>query len=74
LRRIAEELGVQIDGGSEDGLIRGLLTVGAAALQQRALECGYQQLAEIYPEVHDAAEATERRRRYARRVDANMDG
>jgi len=74
LRVIAEELGVEIRDRSESALIRALLAAGAAAVQQRALERGYQELAEIYPEVHDTAEASERRRRYARRVDLNMQG
>lgn len=73
LRAIADDLGIQIRDRSESALIRALPGAGAAAVRQRALERGYQELAEIYPEVHDAAEAAERRR-YARRVDANMDG
>jgi hypothetical protein len=74
LRAMADELGVEIRDGSESALIRALLAAGAAAVQQRALERGYQELAAIYPAVHDAPEAAERRRRYARRVDARMDG
>jgi hypothetical protein len=74
LRAMADELGVDIRDNSESALIRALLAAGAVAVQQRALERGYQELAAIYPEVHDAAEATERRRHYARRVDAHIDG
>jgi hypothetical protein len=73
-RALAAEIGVEIRDGSESALIRALLAVGAAAVRQRALERGYQELAAIYPEVHDAPEAAERRRRYARRVDAQMQG
>jgi predicted secreted protein len=74
LRAMADELGVEIRDNSESALVRALLAAGAAAVQQRALERGYRELAAIYPEVHDAPEAAERRRRYARRVDAHMDG
>lgn len=73
LRSIANELGIDIRDGSESALIRALLAAGAAAVQQRALERGYHELSQIYPEVHDAPEAAERRRRYAERVDSNMD-
>jgi hypothetical protein len=50
-----------------------LIATGAAAVQQRALDVGYEELAQIYPEVHDAPEAAERRCRYALRVAGNMD-
>lgn len=73
LRAIADELGVEIRDRSESALIRALIAAGAAVVRERALECGYQELADIYPEVHDIPEARERRRRYARRVDASMD-
>ncbi len=73
LHAIAEELGVDIRDKSESALIRALIATGAATVQQRALELGYEELAQIYPEVHDAPEAAERRRRYALRVDANTD-
>lgn len=33
-------------------------------VDSRALELGYDELAQIYPEIHDAPEAAERRRRY----------
>jgi len=73
LRAIADELGVEIRDRSESALIRALLAAGAAVVKQRALKRGYQELAEIYPEVHDVAEAVGLRRRYAHRVDAIMD-
>lgn len=41
----------------------------ADALRERALERGYAELADLWPDVHDAAEARERRRRYALRFD-----
>lgn len=33
-------------------------------VDSRALDLGYDELAQIYPEIHDVAEAAERRRRY----------
>lgn len=44
-----------------------LIATGAAAVQRRALDVGYEELAQIYSEVHDAPEATERRCRFALR-------
>lgn len=75
LRAIAAELGVEVPAGaSESALIRALLAAGAATVQQRSLERGYAELVALYPDVHDAPEAAERRRRYASRVDAAFGG
>jgi hypothetical protein len=60
-------------GASEATIIRALVHAGADALRERALERGYTELTEIWPEVHDAEETRERRRRYADRVDRVMD-
>ncbi|MFN2494300.1 MAG: hypothetical protein ABR608_00085 [Pseudonocardiaceae bacterium] len=60
-------------GASEATVIRVLVHAGADALRERALERGYTELAEIWPEVHDTEETRERRRRYAERVDRVMD-
>jgi len=49
-----------------------LIAAGAAAVREQALERGYQQLAELYDEAHDAEEKVARRRRYAERVDRVM--
>ncbi len=56
-------------GASEATIIRALLRAGAAALREQAMEQGYAQLAEMWPEVHDSDEAAARRRSYAERVD-----
>jgi len=47
--------------------------IASASNPDRALERGYQGLADLWPEVHDAAETRERRRRYAQRVDRAAD-
>lgn len=60
-------------GASEAAIIRALVHAGANALRERALERGYAELADLWPEVHDAAETRERRRRYAHRVDRLAD-
>ncbi|MGQ0775854.1 MAG: hypothetical protein ACT4NY_15785 [Pseudonocardiales bacterium] len=60
-------------GASEATIIRTLVHAGVDALRERALECGYHELAELWPEVHDDAETRERRRRYAQRVDRVAD-
>ncbi len=71
----ARDLGIPLGpGASEATVIRALIAAGAAAMREQALERGYQQLAEIYDEVHDADEAAARRRRYAERVDRVMPG
>ncbi|KAA8884079.1 hypothetical protein F3087_36115 [Nocardia colli] len=59
---------------SEATVIRVLMSIGAQVLIDQALEDGYEQLAEIWPEIHDEAEAEERRRRYADEVDRVMPG
>lgn len=75
LAEAAEKLGIPIaPGASEATVIRALIAAGAATLREQALERGYQQVAEMYDEVHDADEAAERRRRYAERVDRVMPG
>lgn len=56
-------------GASEAAIIRALVHAGAGVLRERALERGYAELAGLWPDVHDAAEARERRHRYAHRVD-----
>jgi hypothetical protein len=68
----AGELGIVIEGASEAAVIRALMAAGAAAVREQALERGYQQLAELYDEAHDAEEKVARRRRYAERVDRVM--
>jgi hypothetical protein len=60
-------------GASEAAIIRALIHAAADALQERALERGYAELAELWPDVHDSAEIRERRRRYAERVDRVTD-
>jgi len=60
-------------GASQATIIRALIHAGADALRERALERGYAELAVLWPEVHDAAETRERRRRYAHRVDRVAD-
>ena len=60
-------------GASEAAIIRALVHAGADALRERALERGYAELANLWPDVHDAAETRERRRRYAHRVDRVAD-
>jgi hypothetical protein len=70
---VAQELGIAIGpGASEATVIRALVAAGAAAVREQALERGYQQVAAMYAEVHDAEEAATRRRRYAERVDRLM--
>jgi hypothetical protein len=61
-------------GASEATVIRALLRVGADVLREQVMARGYEQLAEMWSEVHDAAEARERRRRYADRIDRVMPG
>lgn len=69
----ARELGIAIGpGASEATIIRALMAAGAAAMREQALERGYQQVAAMYAEVHDAEEKAARRRRYAERVDRLM--
>jgi hypothetical protein len=69
----AHELGVAIGpGASEATIIRALMAAGAAAMREQALERGYQQVAAMYADVHDADEKAARRRRYAERVDRLM--
>lgn len=66
-------MGITVKPGvSEATIIRALLHAGAQALRERAMELGYQQLAEMWSEVHDRDEARERRRRYAERADKRM--
>ncbi len=66
----AAEKGISLKpGASEAAIIRALVHAGADALRERALERGYAQLADLWPEVHDDAESRERRRRYAHRID-----
>jgi len=73
LVQMAVELGIHVGGKpSEALLIRALMAAGAAAVREQALERGYEQLAELYPEIHDTDEARARRRRYAERVDRAM--
>ena len=60
-------------GASEAAIIRALVHVGADAVRERALERGYAELADLWPDVHDAAETRERRRRYAHRIDRIAD-
>jgi hypothetical protein len=74
LVQVAAEAGITLKpGGSEAAIIRILLHAGVDALRERALERGYAELADLWPEVHDAAETRERRRRYAQRVDRVAD-
>jgi hypothetical protein len=69
----ARALGVTIGpDASEATVIRALMAAGAAAMREQALERGYQQVAQMYAEVHDADEKAARRRRYAERVDRVM--
>jgi hypothetical protein len=71
----ARDLGIQLGpGASEATVIRALIAAGASALREQALERGYEELADIYDELHDADEAAARRRRYAERVDRVMPG
>ncbi|WP_069167074.1 hypothetical protein [Nocardia altamirensis] len=67
---IAAHLGYELSSeSSEATVIRVLMAIGAQVLIDEALEEGYRQLAEVWPEVHDEAEAQEfRRRRAARRA------
>ncbi|MPZ80165.1 MAG: hypothetical protein GEV28_07125 [Actinophytocola sp.] len=75
LRDTAEAHGIVLaEGASEAAVIRGLMAAGAAAIRGQLLERGYQRVAEMYSEVHDADEAAARRRRYADRVDRVMPG
>jgi|SRR5882757_10550553 len=70
-----EALGIRLSPhASEATVIRALMAAGAAAVREQALERGYQQVAEMYAEVHDADEKLARRRRYAERVDRVMPG
>ncbi len=69
----ARELGIAISpGASEATVIRALMAAGAAAVREQALERGYEEVAAMYAEVHDAEEKAARRRRYAERVDRKM--
>jgi hypothetical protein len=69
----ARALGIAVGpGASEATIIRALMAAGAAAMREQALERGYQQLAEVYAEAHDADEKAARRRRYVERVDRLM--
>lgn len=71
----ARELGVPLGpGASEATVIRALIAAGATALREQALERGYEELAELYEDLHDADEAAARRRRYAEQVDRVMPG
>lgn len=71
----ARELGISLGpNASEATVIRALIATGAAALREQALERGYEELAEMYGDLHDADEAAARRRRYAERVDRVMPG
>jgi hypothetical protein len=72
LVEMAGQLGIVVEGASEATVIRALMAAGAAAVREQALERGYQQLAELYEEAHDAEEKVARRRRYAERVDRVM--
>lgn len=64
LIEVARESGVAIGpGASEATIIRALMAAGAAAVREQALERGFQQLAAVYADVHDADEAAARRRR-----------
>lgn len=75
LAQAAAEQGISLAAdASEAALVRALVAVGAALMREEALERGYRQLAEIYPEVHDTDEARARRRRYADRIDRVMPG
>lgn len=66
----AAEKGIAVKpGASEATIIRALVHAGADALRERALESGYAELADLWPELHDTEETRERRRRYAERVD-----
>lgn len=70
----AAERGITLKpGASEASIIRALVHAGADALRERALERGYAELADLWPDVHDDAETRERRRRYAHRVDRVAD-
>jgi hypothetical protein len=70
----ATEKGITLKpGASEASIIRVLVHAGADALRERALERGYAELADLWPDVHDAAETRERHRRYAHRVDRVAD-
>lgn len=70
----AAEKGIVLKpGASEAAIIRALVHAGAGALRERALERGYAELADLWPDVHDDAESRERRRRYAHRVDRVVD-
>ncbi len=71
----ARALGISIGpDASEATVIRALIAAGAEAMREQALERGYQQVAEMYAEIHDAEEKAARRRRYAERVDRVMPG
>lgn len=60
----AAELGIALKPGSSAAtIIRALLQAGAKAIQEEALERGYEQLAKVWDEVHDRDEARARRRR-----------
>ncbi len=70
----AAEKGIIVKPGvSEATIIRALVHAGADALRERALARGYAELAEMWPEVHDAEETRERHHRYAERVDRVTD-
>jgi len=74
LMEVAAGQGITLKpGASEATVIRVLLHAGADALRERTLERGYAELADLWPDVHDAAETRERRRRYAHRVDRVAD-
>ncbi|WP_154814457.1 hypothetical protein [Actinophytocola xinjiangensis] len=64
LRDAADALGVPLPpAASAEAVLRALMAVGAATVREQILECGYEELAEIYSEVHDADEAHARRHR-----------
>ncbi|WP_433663514.1 hypothetical protein ACQPW1_16150 [Nocardia sp. CA-128927] len=70
---IAAHLGYSLTpDASEATVIRVLMAIGAQVLIDQALDEGYEQLAEIWPEIHDEAEAQTLRRRYAEEVDRVM--
>lgn len=72
LRLTADELSIPMtEKSSEATILRVLMAAGIQYINDRVLERGYAQLAEIWDEEHDEAEAREFQRRYAERVDRN---
>ena len=60
-RTALTEKGIIVKPGvSEATIIRALVHAGADALRERALVRGYEEFAEMWPEVHDADDARER--------------